>query len=360
MKIKYFTLIFALCIISLHVVAQKNILFVGVDGDVSGTPDYYLIDEIEYAELDYSVTYISGPDYKADDTYKTAAAYASYDAVFFSESCGSADIIGYKDAGFPIPTIVTEGFAPKSDKWGLIVKDAEYHQQVNSDEIEYIDGTTDPKPGFLIITDNTHYITSVFTENYELDWTTDEERGSGLAGCGVNFTENIPDAVPLANYSLAFMSDYPMMWAIPDGATLVSDPAVTMPNMVFIGTFIATLGEFATDDINTVFIRSLQWAMDDMTAISEHNPSITTTYAILSPNPARDEAKISFHLQEASVVGLTFYDLTGRIVHTLPFVKYAPGENTLMLNLSTLESTIYIYSLEINGRKSQGRFEVVH
>lgn len=351
MKTKLSTLFLIVGLANVVVTAQKNVLFVGVDGDVSGSPDFYLIDELFYAAPDYTITFLSGPDFAADDSYKEASGYSGYDAVFFSESAASGDLIPYKDAGFPIPAVCTEGYAPRTDKWALITNDETQHDQINSDELEGDNAT-------ITITDNTHYITSVFGAGYELDWTTDTERGSGLAGCGFKLKENIPDAVPLGSYSLSYMADFPSLWAIPDGSRLQSDTTISLPRMAFIGTYITTLGEYATEDINTVFVRSLQWVMDDLdnTAV----PSVTTSsiQVVPFPNPARDEVSFLMNLDKASEVGLTLYDLTGRIVQSMPATRFGVGENTLEVDLSTLERAMYLYRIDINGVTTEGKLVV--
>jgi hypothetical protein len=255
------------------------------------------------------------------------------------------------DAKFPIPTVCTEGYAPRTDKWALLTDDATQHDQINSDELEGDNAT-------INITDNTHYITSIFEPDYQLDWTTDTERGSGLAGCGFKLKENIPDAVPLGSYSLSFMSEFPSIWAIPDGSTLVSDNTITLPRMVFVGTYITTLGEFATDDINTVFIRSLQWVMNDIPSSIVQNSTLNTVNLVFGPNPASNEVNFSFHLNEASVVNLMLYDHMGRIVHSVPDTQFGPGENSLTINLSSLESALYIYKMYINGMQSEGKLMI--
>ena len=338
-------------LLSVVAFSQKNVLFVGVDGEVSGSPDFYLIDELFYVVPDYTVTFVSGTDFAADASYQEAAGYSGYDAVFFSESAASGDLIPFKDAGFPIPAVCTEGYAPRTDKWALITNDETQHDQINSDELEGDNAT-------ITITDNTHYITSVFSPGYELDWTTDTERGSGLAGCGFKLNENIPDAVPLGSYSLSYMADYPCLWAIPDGSRLSSDTTISLPRMVFIGTYITTLGEYATEDINTVFVRSLKWVMDDIESTSVHSIFSRECLAVPYPNPARDEVAFRFNLHEASEVVVSLYDLTGRMVHRTPSTRLGTGNQYLEINLSGLGSAIFLYRIDINGVTTDGKLVV--
>ncbi|MGC4128900.1 MAG: T9SS type A sorting domain-containing protein [Bergeyella sp.] len=74
------------------------------------------------------------------------------------------------------------------------------------------------------------------------------------------------------------------------------------------------------------------------------------------PNPASDNAKISFNLIQSSTVSVEILDFSGRSIKKIAGENFAKGKNELNLNLSELKTGTYLYKINvsnINGDFSQ-------
>lgn len=328
--------------------AQKSILFVGNDGTISGTPDYMLIAEIENSGNNYSVTFLPEADFAS---YTDASAYSGYDAVFFSESVGSGSVVPYRTAGYPIPCVTTEGFATRVDRWNLLSDNATQHKQLGGDD-KIVDGLS------LIITNNSHFITSLYGYGSEVAWSSNTDGASDIGPTGFKIDENIPAAIPLADNKNTALTGFPAFWAIPDGATPNNAPDTILPRIVIMGVVTTGLGTYATIDFNQLMVQSLKWVMNDIPSGIEDNMAQKFNL-IASPNPAGELVNIAFTLHETSNVEVSLYDLTGRLITSVPAQQYSLGDNKITVNLPAMANALYIYELDINGIRVQGKLEVV-
>ena len=72
------------------------------------------------------------------------------------------------------------------------------------------------------------------------------------------------------------------------------------------------------------------------------------------PNPAKDMAKLSFSLENASNLTIAIYDQLGQLVQTVSNSQYNAGLNQVEINTSTLNSGIYSVRIDAeNGTLSQ-------
>ena len=87
-------------------------------------------------------------------------------------------------------------------------------------------------------------------------------------------------------------------------------------------------------------------------------PKIRTQELKVSPNPVSDECLVSF------VSGYWFrgiievYNMQGRLVNKLP-VDVASGQNNLSLNLSYLQSGVYLMVVKNNHNKPVGTTRLI-
>jgi hypothetical protein len=341
------TLLLVLFICS-NVFATKNILFVGKgEGDENILADNLLVAQIE--NIGYIVTFVDAATF-GGATYSTADGYSGYDAIFISESVGSGTVVNYKTAGFPIPCVTTEGYAPRTGRWDLLTDNDLQFKQLSGAEKD-VDGLS------LIIEDDDHYITEYYGINDQVDWSTNEAGVSNIGPTGFKIDENIPTAIYLATNKNSVLTEFPSLWAIPQGAALMSD-TVTLPRIVILGIVIPGLGEFATTDFYEIITRALEWATGDVesginkVALDKYNVKII-------PDPASQLVNILFELQEKSMVRLHIYDLMGRVVKSIPAENYNQGLNEISLDLSPAADAFYIYEFNINDERFTGKINIV-
>lgn len=77
------------------------------------------------------------------------------------------------------------------------------------------------------------------------------------------------------------------------------------------------------------------------------------------PNPARNEAKVSFTLNNSSNAEINIIDLTGRIVSTQRFGLLAKGQHELSCNITDLQEGSYIIQLNTGAGSAATKFMVV-
>ncbi len=76
------------------------------------------------------------------------------------------------------------------------------------------------------------------------------------------------------------------------------------------------------------------------------------------PNPAANEAQLSFTLTETSEVAMGVYDLTGRMVYVQPVTTMNAGVKTLVIPVSDLAAGMYNVVLTAGSSKVTNKFIV--
>lgn len=69
------------------------------------------------------------------------------------------------------------------------------------------------------------------------------------------------------------------------------------------------------------------------------------------PNPATDNTRIAFELNEAGRVSLEVFDITGKVVMNLTEGLLPAGTHTMDINVSDLPAGVYQYSLIVDGER---------
>ncbi len=86
----------------------------------------------------------------------------------------------------------------------------------------------------------------------------------------------------------------------------------------------------------------------------------TKVYAAY-PNPANNEINIPFLTQEKGNVNVTITNALGQVVRTKTITNVETGvQTTAQLSTSNLADGIYLFTVEVNGTRSTGRFTVTH
>lgn len=78
------------------------------------------------------------------------------------------------------------------------------------------------------------------------------------------------------------------------------------------------------------------------------------------PNPANENATISYTLTEASDVVVTMTDVTGQVVYTENRGNQAAGVNQMNINTANLANGIYFYTVTANGVTATEKIAVQH
>jgi hypothetical protein len=95
--------------------------------------------------------------------------------------------------------------------------------------------------------------------------------------------------------------------------------------------------------IESFYEHSLRLSTQSTTTLDYYDSEFK---ASVSPNPFNPTTTISFALLQPGRVGLTIYDITGRLVTTLVNGHRDTGSHEVTFNASNLASGIYIYRLE--------------
>lgn len=324
--------------ISAYMSAQKNLLFIGrADPPEGFMMDRDLIDSL--ANWGYSITYITSPGY----ALATADVYTGNDGVFVSETVNSADLtnFGVRD-NYPLPSVNTEGFVPRTNRWTWLTDDAAQFHQAATDA-----GTEDEK--VIVIKDNSHYITKIFNIDEEVAWSS--AAGADIAPTrAVSVKEvNIPYTAKLAkNKAIASEADFWTMFTINSSATF--------PNNMFFWGMVAPgingadqLQHLGTQAFFTIIKRACEWAYnlipEQPTNIENHQ--LNTYNLVAFPNPATDKATIRFRVTDAHSATVSIHDITGRQLEVIMDNTVQPGNNFVFQDVSKYSAGIYVIKLNI-------------
>ncbi len=138
------------------------------------------------------------------------------------------------------------------------------------------------------------------------------------------------------------MAEFPTMWAIPEGSTLISDASAVLPRMVIIGAISSGLGDFATNEFNALVVNSLKWVTKDYVSgvndLESYNLNVW-------PNPTSGMVNISLTSPVSGNVRVNIYDISGRLMETLNSDYLSAGSTTLNIDLSNYAAANYIYEI---------------
>lgn len=86
---------------------------------------------------------------------------------------------------------------------------------------------------------------------------------------------------------------------------------------------------------------------------------VTNANVRMVPNPASQRASLEFTLARSGQVKFRLYNMVGEQMRSA-VVDGRTGLNTMPVDVSTLESGVYLYKLQIAGRTTTGRLVVNH
>ena len=85
------------------------------------------------------------------------------------------------------------------------------------------------------------------------------------------------------------------------------------------------------------------------TAVESEAPSLLLRLGPVFPNPMRDEATVTFEMDQGADVSLVLYDVLGRAVATLAQGHHAPGVHRVRLDGASLSSGMYLCVLRMEA-----------
>jgi PKD repeat protein len=68
------------------------------------------------------------------------------------------------------------------------------------------------------------------------------------------------------------------------------------------------------------------------------------------PNPSEEFFDVQFQMDDAALVGLTLFDLSGRVIQQIPEATMQPGMKTLRIDASEVGAGLYLLSLQVDGK----------
>ncbi len=98
--------------------------------------------------------------------------------------------------------------------------------------------------------------------------------------------------------------------------------------------------------------------LDAMVTSTREIPSLPIQAGKLSPNPVSDYSELSFDLSERTDLKLVIYDITGKVLHTIPSQRFDIGAHRIPISLQGIlpKSGIYIASLQSPSGQQNFKF----
>lgn len=356
MKKLYFLLISLVAIV--FTIGAQNVLYVGLVAENEMLPsDSFTVAILE--DYGYTITYVE------DDVVDGPYNYSSYDAVFYGESCSSSKVVPFGTTSkYPLPCVILEPLAPRSDKWGWVTW--------ASDNLTYWKEDRDKLLGCnkIQIKDNTHYITSIFEQDEVLTWSNapfdSVDFGMEFFAHGFDLTTFIPAAVPLGQNMSSGIS-LPCLWAL-EANTPVTASDTLKHRLVIWGLHAYGIADdkddretfgtvWAGEAYEPIIIRSLQWVLGANVGI--HDVEKQQFQVAAYPNPVNDYLKLEFSLDKPEMVSVNVINIVGQTIETIEKQYMSSGLNKIEINTTDLHGGLYMFILEAGSKTYTGKFNVV-
>ena len=347
--------------VAVHVQTTDEILYLSANSDgVYSTAkafDTKVYDML--VDAGYSVTFAKkGSIFEWTPEGVIPFDYTPYKGMVISAGESSNNVNDYAKRNYPIPCVSMQNDGPKNNKWGWVNdKNAAQYKMTKVYDVE---------SAKMKITNTDHYITQIYNVDDLVQWTLGTPESPDWSGKEIksyNLTDSIPEAIPLATIP-ADGTLLTTMWAIPEGSSVrsmnvdysVYERVTTTSRVVLMYLFNDGL-LYASDDFAPLLIRSLEWVTSEVTAVEDVRIAQENEVS-LYPNPARDQATLSFSADQAGTVELAVYNLMGQQVEVYNGLMTA-GYNELTINTSELNEGMYVYQLKVGTATYSGKFNVV-
>jgi hypothetical protein len=351
--------------IDVHVATPDEILFVGGSNDVPLSSASSLKQDRKTFNMlrnaGYSVTYVYKWGVTKSYIGNVDFNYSPYKAVVFGASAPSDGTKSYAMAGYPIPCVNLQKDGGRYNKWGWVANAAAQYTEKKITAL----AAENRVPGLKMkVENNSHYITSVFSQNRELTWcnaTADSTDFSKIVLPEYNLKDSLPDAVPLTNYvgGTAGLSN---LWAVPPGGkvkTLQPDGSTyaktEIKNRIVLLSVQSDAMLYPSLTFDTLLVRSLEWVLGATTHVS----GITFKDEIkVYPNPAKDFVKLRFSTDESGFADVSLININGQKVASIAKRILNKGFNEIEMGTRGLPEGIYIYQLKTDTRLISGKLSI--
>lgn len=91
-----------------------------------------------------------------------------------------------------------------------------------------------------------------------------------------------------------------------------------------------------------------------LNTVSKGDLTLSAAY----PNPASNQVSINYSLSQSGKVQIDIYDVTGKLVNTTKFDNLESGSHISNLDISNLNSGVYMYSIQSNSAKMFSKFTI--
>lgn len=158
----------------------------------------------------------------------------------------------------------------------------------------------------------------------------------------VNFTKSVSGGtVDFTNNSTGGMS---YLWDFGDG--LLSNQEDASHTYTANGTYTVCLTVTTSDGCVDSMCQTLT-----LSAVGLEDPRDVLSALSVYPNPANAVATVQFSTETASELVITLHDVLGRVVMNLGSGSFAPGDHTVMADLTALDQGIYFVMISGDGQR---------
>ncbi len=199
---------------------------------------------------------------------------------------------------------------------------------------------------------------SVFTSTYD-----GSRNGHVLVGTdhGVYRTTNINDATPTWKFESENMGDVPVMDM---RQQIVHQPAQYVTTQI--EDQVSVKKYAGTDNQGVIYaatygrglFRCETYRQESGTGVPETPVTMTSSKVSMYPNPVREEAMVSFELNDNATVSYQVYDMNGRMVKMETLGSYGQGKHEVNVSMSNLASGAYLLRLNAGNSTSSVKFMV--
>jgi hypothetical protein len=345
-----------------HVQSDEEIMYLSAHSDGAyGSAKAYDTNVYDaLVDAGYSVTFLkrgSIKEWTSDGI--VPFDYTPYKGMVVSAGESSSNVNDYAKRNYPIPCVSMQPDGPRVDKWGWVGVKKDDNKQMN------VTKTYDPTTAQMVVTNNSHYITSEYNVDDVITWTTGTAESPDWSGREVksyNLSDSVPAAIPLATIP-ADGSSLTTMWAIPKGASVRSmngdystyERVTTTSRVVLMSLFNDGL-LYVGDGFAPILVKSLEWVMGaNLTAVDQFQ---IAEDVLVYPNPASNFAKLRFVIDKSAEISATIMDLVGHKMQITSKQRFDRGVNEIDINTSGFDEGIYIYHLKVGEKTYTGKFNV--
>lgn len=110
-------------------------------------------------------------------------------------------------------------------------------------------------------------------------------------------------------------------------------------------------------DSGTIFFDDFTIHFIDVNSVNESNRQIGNIFHLerMYPNPFNASSNFQIQLIDSGDITFSFYDINGRLVDKMLLLNKEPGRYVVSWTPSSLPSGIYLYTINMNSQKLQGK-----